>query len=536
MVLNDRLKSGNQNFLLLLIINALFFITCAYLFPIRFEANDDVTMLLIASGKYTGIPDAHLVFINYVYGTFLKFLYTWNRQIEWYSVLFAVFHIVCISVIAWFILTKDKFTLLYKLLFLAVFYSLELRSIMLFQFTTTAALCAVAGLLLIAEGKKYQKCFGVILFVLSGLIRLDATLLIFLIISPVFLKDIFINGRLIFSKSLFFLLIALLITGSLKFIDYAAYHSNTRWSYYEKYNKIRGKINDNQYVNNIKLPANIAFYDYDLLVQCFPDGHIMTYDKLLTIKNALKKVKFKTILLNVLTSLKPFKLILIVVLISCVLFFLYSTDKKIRFIFFLSFCLFLFAFIYISSFGSLKSRVFNSSLMGLFAAIFVLSQNSIITYTYIKKAWVLSLVLFTLLFFRQTIIYRTLDINFRKFQFSQQKELMNNYLQNPANSVVPFLTDYLIEFYSPFAEINFKPGQMLFSGWSTTIPFNRNKFDSYLDLIDRHAIFIKKDYGEKFFPLIQKSILANYGIKVIPEKEMESRDYMIVKLKRFSTN
>ena len=35
---------------------------------VRFEENDDVVMALIASGKYTGRVDPHLVFSNVLYG------------------------------------------------------------------------------------------------------------------------------------------------------------------------------------------------------------------------------------------------------------------------------------------------------------------------------------------------------------------------------------------------------------------------------------------------------------------------------------
>jgi hypothetical protein len=45
-----------HKFLSLLFANCLFFILAAYLLPIRAEENDDVIMLLFASGKYTGTP------------------------------------------------------------------------------------------------------------------------------------------------------------------------------------------------------------------------------------------------------------------------------------------------------------------------------------------------------------------------------------------------------------------------------------------------------------------------------------------------
>jgi len=81
------------NFFVLLILNALFFCTVAYFFKFRYEVDDDYFMLLFASGKYSGVCDPHLVFINYIYGLLLTFLYSNYASIEWYTLLFVIIHI-----------------------------------------------------------------------------------------------------------------------------------------------------------------------------------------------------------------------------------------------------------------------------------------------------------------------------------------------------------------------------------------------------------------------------------------------------------
>ena len=60
---------------LLLVVNAAFFALMAWVMPIRFEENDDVMMCMIANGTYSGAPDAHLVFINVLYGWVLTLFY-----------------------------------------------------------------------------------------------------------------------------------------------------------------------------------------------------------------------------------------------------------------------------------------------------------------------------------------------------------------------------------------------------------------------------------------------------------------------------
>jgi hypothetical protein len=507
----------------------------AYLLPSRFEANDDVYMLLFASGKYSGTPEAHLVFINYVYGLFLKLLYSWNNEVEWYSLIFAFFHIVCITVIAWFVSVSSNAKLLFKLLFLCIFYSLELRFIMYFQFTTTAALCAISGLILITEGKIFQNYFGIVLFIVAALIRIEAALLVFLIFSPVFLKPIIINRKVIFTRSVYFVFAGLFIIGLMKFIDYRSYQINKSWNYYEQYNKVRGKINDNPFLWEIKKPADVASYDFSLLGTFFPDGQVLPLNKLVTIKKTLENVAITRKIANILPSLKDFKAILIMVLITSLLFFLHNKDKKSNFVFFLSLCLFLFAFIYIASFGAIKSRVFLPAVMALFVVMFINLQHNKMAPFYIKTSLAISLSFLSLLILRQTLIYLNLDRDYRKSQFSQQEELLDKYLQNSGNTVVPYASNYSIEYNSPFSENNFKTGQMFFSSWGMNNPLNHSILESYLDLIDRHAIFFKKSFYKNMVPLLQKSILYHYGIHVVPETQMESEDYIIIKLKKISS-
>ena len=57
------------------------FLTCAT--PV-YETNDDLVMQGIASGFYTGHPDGHLVFTNFLVGRALQFLYGNWGGCNWY--------------------------------------------------------------------------------------------------------------------------------------------------------------------------------------------------------------------------------------------------------------------------------------------------------------------------------------------------------------------------------------------------------------------------------------------------------------------
>ena len=70
------------------------FLFMSWALSIRFETNDDVVMLMISSGAYSGTPDYHLVFINVIYGLLLKGLYFILPGLEWYTILFSLFFMV----------------------------------------------------------------------------------------------------------------------------------------------------------------------------------------------------------------------------------------------------------------------------------------------------------------------------------------------------------------------------------------------------------------------------------------------------------
>ena len=73
----------------------------ASVLPMGFEENDDIIMAMIANGSYSGVPDGHLFYINILYGNVLAWLYTLIPSIEWYTLAFAVLHILSMSVLSY---------------------------------------------------------------------------------------------------------------------------------------------------------------------------------------------------------------------------------------------------------------------------------------------------------------------------------------------------------------------------------------------------------------------------------------------------
>jgi hypothetical protein len=519
-----------HKFLSLLFANCLFFIVAAYLLPIRFEENDDVIMLLFASGKYTGTPEAHLVFINYIYGHVLKFLYSERPGIEWYSVLFALINIISITVISWSILNKRQQNF-YVIIFLAIFYLLEIRFIELFQFTTIAAICALAGIILIICNKNYQRTTGSVLFILASLIRFDAAFLVLLIISPVFLQFVFINKKFLFAKPIRFLLIAIGFSFFFKFLDNRSLQNDKSWKYYSDYNKERGKINDNPNTALLiqKLPSNISSSDLNLLAGFLPDGKTMNLQKLRLINSRLNFIPFKDKIAHIPDSLWSYKFFLLGLTIACIGLIYMNRIRMNRIILLISLLVFLLTLFYISLNASPKARVFLSSMLPLFYVMFYTTKRDI--NIKVNLMFLIGITFFTVLFIKQNIFTWNSSRNYRQTDFAEQKTLLKEYLQNKQNTIVPVANTFHIEYYPVFAvSKHFKSNQIFFSGWATNIPFNHSYFTSYLDLINRHALFLAKDAYNWIISKLIQSIYENYGIKVIPQIQIESKDYLIVKL------
>ena len=135
--------------ILIAIFYSFLLISSAILFlPIRFEENDDVVMLLLASGNYTGSFESNLVFINPMYGSLVSMLYRFTTEVEWYSVLFVFFHLVSFSVIIHYLFSlKIKYKLKGSLVILLSV--IELNLVMYLQFTTVSILLTIAGVILL---------------------------------------------------------------------------------------------------------------------------------------------------------------------------------------------------------------------------------------------------------------------------------------------------------------------------------------------------------------------------------------------------
>ena len=127
------------------------------------DTNDDILLRSIVSGEYTGTPDAHLVYIMYPLGLFLKLLYEMAPNVPWYDGFMIGVHYIC-----WFLVAArigSRFEKkLSKIVAISLSYAaivlIDLKYLVLHQYTVLAAVVGVVALLwIVTERNETVKTF-----------------------------------------------------------------------------------------------------------------------------------------------------------------------------------------------------------------------------------------------------------------------------------------------------------------------------------------------------------------------------------------
>ena len=221
-------------------VNIIFFAVMAMVLPLGFEENDDVMMCMIANGTYSGVPDFHLVYINVLYGCVLTWLYGLTSAVEWYTVSFAILHIVSMSVLVYCVLTTPNRARWERVLWLLVLYVLWIRIIGALQFTTTAGLVCIAGCMLLLRPSAKVRWSGVGLVIIAALIRVFAAGLVGLLMAPIILY----TYRLEWRKYIPVVVMLMAVVGC-RVVNLASYERDPEWRYFWHYNQLRAQLNDN---------------------------------------------------------------------------------------------------------------------------------------------------------------------------------------------------------------------------------------------------------------------------------------------------
>lgn len=242
------------NFVFITLITILIALIFNKILGFSFSSNDDVTLKNIVSGKWTGRPDAHMIYSMYVYGFILKLLYTWFPSISWYEYILLSLHFICFGLIIFRI--SNCFNTFRKKIF-SIFFSIcvlmliEMPYLSAQQYTVTAGMLASVGILWIATGrfcgiKKGDFALIIAVLTLSMWIRKEAFLmsLPLLILAFFFYISSFESNRL---KNIRHILPAFCIFAGIvlfSFICETAAYSSSEWKDFREFNKYRTELYD----------------------------------------------------------------------------------------------------------------------------------------------------------------------------------------------------------------------------------------------------------------------------------------------------
>lgn len=223
---------------------------------VYFEMNDDRMINEILTGVLTGTPDGHAIFVNYLLGGFLAFLYALFPSVPWFGGLLMFSHLA----VYWcfFGLVLEKCRNVYQhLLGILCGVFLVFSNLYIFgeiQYTSTAAVLAVGGYLcLLLDDSKYRRYILFFFFeLLALLLRSQAMLMIQLMGGALFgvgllvrllwkeqrLKELCREGVTVLGILVFCLVLAWV--GNHILADY----DSEQWQTYTHFREIRGDMAD----------------------------------------------------------------------------------------------------------------------------------------------------------------------------------------------------------------------------------------------------------------------------------------------------
>ena len=227
--------------------------------PPAYQTNDDAVMNMIAAGQGIALePDEHLVFTNVIIGKLLKSLYIRYPGFLWYGwYLVATQWVATIGLLYCFL--RPRYNRLRMVGFVVYFFTAGIYFLVNLQFTSTAILAGIAGVILLLQLLRTSLNSGrekfavataaMLLMVWGGLIRSDSFALTVLLATPVFLAAYW-SGSASRQVGLTVFGVMGLVTSFMFLAE--SYHQECYdepgWQAFGQYNPLRVKFNDEMWI------------------------------------------------------------------------------------------------------------------------------------------------------------------------------------------------------------------------------------------------------------------------------------------------
>ena len=277
-----------------IILNIVILACLMLLFRPNFETSDDAYMNEFASGVF-GQRENHLVFINYILGSIIRFLYEILPIVNWYTIaqyaaVFASFTSIT------YVLVRTKGTELGMGVSAILITAFGYQCYVLPQFTKTAGCLLVAGAVLIFAAFRGEKAVwqqvaaGGILMLLGSMYREKVFFLCLLMVFPIgvviFFRDFFKNGYQSVTKYVIIVMIFVGVLGCAQaafwYHDYQ-YAKESEWSEYLTWDTALVKLIDSffpYYQDDIALYTDLGISESDL--RYYENWNVADTDKLST--------------------------------------------------------------------------------------------------------------------------------------------------------------------------------------------------------------------------------------------------------------
>ena len=512
---------------IVLVVNVVIFAILAMMLPLGFEENDDVMMAMIANGSYSGTPDYHLVYINVIYGAILAGLYTWTNMVEWYTLSFAVLHILSMSILVYCVLTIPNRSKWERVLWIFALYVLWARIIIAFQFTTTAGITALAGCtLLLRKESSVARWSGAVLVVIAALVRFWAAGLVGLLMAPIIVYTYRTEWRKYIA-----VIAMLMAVVACRYTNRVVYDSDPEWKYFREYNLLRAKLNDNPNaykMTTAQLPEGIDPMDYQLLLRFIQDAEQIDLPAIRRISAAVGEVPFREKVHN-LVRLEKYAVELSIIFALLILMIL-TTGNRSKYIFLLLYTIFVVALmIHVSLDGFLKNRVFLCMLMPLLMTDFMLLPNT----TGLKRRWGIGLAIVTLAGWYGYQMYEERETaDFNRYLWTHMQQTLLEYVPSDAY-VTTIGTSMMMEATDPWHVWPYESRKYTL-GWMTWSPLNKPIGHSYRALLqDNMYIFtdIHYDHAHTALQRVVEQIDKHYGVPAEIQWKCRNGRYAVVKLR-----
>lgn len=269
--------------------------TLWWFFPVFYD-NDDLGLMRIAAGTWSGTRDYHLVYTHIGIGYLLTVLYGWFPATNWYSGYLYTVQFVALSTIFYVLLRRAVSVRNVAFCGLALVL-VWLQPLLLLQFTTTAIWTTFAAAALLCASTDEDGCRpGGILLALclasvASMVRFEGFILGCLLAAPLGLIHL---ARIRSRTFVLAVLASLLIVGALRAADRAVYSGDAEWREYMEYNQVRARLHDSPIwkLDAASKPVlrEVGWTHEDAVLfrqWFFPDGDVYSHDKLSAIADGM---------------------------------------------------------------------------------------------------------------------------------------------------------------------------------------------------------------------------------------------------------